>query len=160
MSDERLGDVRPATPGELAALEEDIDAWLAEQQATNPVIAAVERGERDERRWYVRMQGEERDVFTIWLTLRQRSLHHETYFMPAPRENHAELFEVLLRRNAELRGVCFAVGAEDAVYLVGQIPIEQVQQCTVDVVLGTHYEAVERFFPLAMRIGYASVFQR
>ena len=58
----------------LAELEALIDAWLAEQLDENPVVAAVERGEPSERRWYVRVHGESKDVFTIWFTLRQRSL--------------------------------------------------------------------------------------
>ena len=44
----------------LAELEAVIDAWLAEQLAENPVVAAVERGEPSERRWYVRVHGERR----------------------------------------------------------------------------------------------------
>ena len=56
-------------PDELDALEARIDAWLAEQLADNPVVAAVDRDrEPGERRWFVRVTGEEKDVFTIWFT--------------------------------------------------------------------------------------------
>ena len=62
-------------PPELDELEGRIDGWLAEQLADNPVVAAVDRDEADERRWFVRLRGEEKDTFTVWFTLRQRTLH-------------------------------------------------------------------------------------
>ena len=77
----------PSSADELDDLEAQIDAWLAVQLEENPVVAAVERDrESGERRWFVRVTGEEKDVFTIWFTLRQRTLHYETYVMPAPEE--------------------------------------------------------------------------
>ena len=92
----------PPTPAhELAALEAMVDEYLAEQLAENPVVAAVDRGEPGQRRWYVRMSGEEKSTFTIWLTLGQRTLHHETYVMPAPEENHAAVYEQLLTHDAQ-----------------------------------------------------------
>jgi hypothetical protein len=95
-------------------------------------------------------------VFTVWFHLRQRTLHYETYVMPAPEEQHAALYEQLLRRNRKLYGAAFAIGEEDAVFLVGQLANEHVDEDELDRVLGSLYEWVERFFRPAMRLGYAS----
>jgi hypothetical protein len=150
----------PSTSEELAALEARIDAWLARQLDENPVVAAVERDtESGERRWFVRVHGEEKDVFTIWFHLRQRTLHYETYVMPAPEENHAALYEQLLRRNLKLYGAAFAIGEEDAVFLVGQLANEAVTDDELDRVLGSLYAWVEQYFRPAMRLGYASRFK-
>lgn len=150
----------PSTPEELRALEACIDAWLAEQLEENPVVAAVERDtESGERRWFVRVHGEQKDVFTIWFHLRQRTLHYETYVMPAPEENHAAFYEHLLRRNLKLYGAAFAIGDEDAVFLVGQLANEAVTDDELDRLLGSLYAWVEQFFRPAMRIGYASRFK-
>ena len=111
----------PSTPEELDRARGRIDGWLAAQLEDNPVVAAVDRDGVGERRWFVRLHGEEKDVFTIWFHLRQRTLHYETYVMPAPEENHAEFYEHLLRRNLKLYGAAFAIGDEDAVFLVGQL---------------------------------------
>lgn len=143
----------------LARLEGDIDAWLADQLAENPAVDAVERGEPGARRWYVRLHGEQKDVFTIWLTLRQRRLHFETYLLPAPAENEATLYEHLLRRNHRLEGVRMAIGDEDAVYLMGEMPAAHVDQSAIDTILGLLYEATERCFRPAMRIAFASRFR-
>ena len=144
---------------ELDALAVRIQAWLATQLAENPIVAAVERDvESGERRWFVRVQGEEKDVFTIWFHLRQRTLHYETYVMPAPEENHAAFFEHLLRRNLKLYGAAFAIGDEDAVFLLGQLDNAAVDDDALDRVLGSLYAWVEQFFRPALRIGFASRF--
>jgi putative sensory transduction regulator len=142
-------------PARLDAL---ISAWLASQLEENPMLLAVER-DPELRRWYVRMRGEEREVITIWLTLGQRTLHYETYFMPAPEERHTELYEYLLRRNHRLFALRFSIGAEDAVYLVGQLPVTSIDEAELDRIVGTTYATVEQYFRPAMRIGYASKFR-
>ena len=147
------------TDAQLDELEGRIDAWAQRQLLENPTIAAVDRGEAGERRWYVRMKGEQKDTFTIWFTLRQRTLHYETYVMPAPEENHQEFYEHLLRRNLKLYGAAFAIGEEDAVFLVGQLANEVVDDDELDRVLGSLYAWVEQFFRPALRIGFASHFQ-
>jgi hypothetical protein len=142
----------------LDALEARIDAWLAEQLAENPVVAAVERGEPSERRWYVRVHGESKDVFTIWFTLQQRSLHYETYVMPAPEENQGAFYEHLLRRNRKLHGAAFCIGEEEAVFLAGSLPFHAVDDGELDRILGSLYAYVEQCFLPALRIGFASRF--
>jgi hypothetical protein len=95
--------VDASSPQELDALEARIDGWLARQLETNPVVVAVDRDtETGERRWFVCVTGEEKDVFTVWFHLRQRTLHYETYVMPAPEENQADFYQHLLRRNLKL----------------------------------------------------------
>jgi hypothetical protein len=134
-----------------------VDDWLARLPAENPAVLAVEA---EGNRRFVRIQGEEKGVFTVWLLIGQRTLHHETCMMPAPIERHDELSTHLLRRNHGLRGVAFTIGAEDAIYLEGRIPLTELDDDRLDEVIGMHYEAVERCFRPAMRIGYGSLFRR
>ena len=154
-----LDDLPPATEPELDTLEARLDAWLDDLQEGSPVIVAVERGEPGERRWYVRLAGEEKDFTTVWLTLRQRALHIEVYVMPAPEENEARFYEHLLRRNRQTRMLWFAIGDEDAVYLVAQVPHALLDQTALDRVIGSVYLYVEQFFRPALRIGFASRFR-
>lgn len=144
---------------ELDALGARIERWLQQQLAENPVVAAVERDdESGERRWFVRVRGEQKDVFSIWFHLDQRTLHYETYVMPAPEENHAAFFEHLLRRNLKLYGAAFAIGDEDAVFLVGRLSNECIDEDELDRILGSLYTWVEQYFRPALRIGFASRF--
>lgn len=147
----------PATRDELDALAAQISTWLEELQAENPLIEAVDHDDTGERRWFVRMAGEERDHTTVWLHLRQRMLHHESYVLPAPVDDPAAFYEHLLRRNIRLRGVAFAVGEEDAAYLVGEVPHAGLDRDGIDRLLALHHEAVERCFRPALGIGFASM---
>jgi len=149
----------PASGVELDEIEARIDAWAARELVDNPVVATVERAPRAEgRRWYIRVLGEEKDVFTVWLTLRERTLHYETYVMPAPEEQEGRLYEHLLRRNQKLNGMAFVIGIEDAVFLQGQLPVDAVTDDELDRILGSFYAYVEQCFRPAMRIGFASRF--
>lgn len=150
----------PATPEELARHAQVIEEWLAQQLAENPAVAAVERdSDGGERRWVVRVSGEEKATFSVWFHLRQRTLHVETYVMPAPEEQHALFYEHLLRRNLKFHGFAFAIGAEDGVFLIGEVPVERIDHDELDRLLGSTYQYVEQCFRPAMRIGYASRFK-
>lgn len=142
----------------LARLERNIDEWLATMRGTNTAIVAVDRAEGDEIRWYVRMRGEEKEFTTIWITLGQRTLRYETYVMPAPEENAAVLYESVLRRNERLVGAHFSIGAEDAIFLRGELPLALVCEPELDRIVGTLYEIVEKSFSSLIRIGFASRF--
>jgi hypothetical protein len=150
--------IAPAGSDELARLEAVIERWLAAQLETNPVVVAVDR-DRDLRRWYLRMRGEERDYIAIWLTLGEYTLFHETYFMPAPEERVAEVYELLLRKSHDMYGTGFAIGPEDALYLVGHVPHTALDDDELDRVVGSAYAYVEQWFRPAMRLGFGSRFR-
>ena len=142
----------------LTRIEAQIDSWLAEQRRNDSAIVAIDRGEDDETRWYVRMRGEEKEFTTIWLTMGQRTLKYETYVMPAPEENAELLYETVLRRNDALVGVHFSIGAEDAIFLRGELPLHALTESELDRIIGTVYATVERAFSSLIRIGFASRF--
>lgn len=151
-----------ATPDELAEVEALIDRWLADQLESNPVVVGIDKQVPSAevlRRWIVRVTGDEKDFFAVWFTLHQRTLHYETYVMPAPEENHAAFYEHLLRRNLRFNGASFAIGEEDAVYLVGQLPVHAVDEGELDRILGSVYIYVETCFRPALRIGFATRFK-
>ena len=146
---------------EVADLVAVIDAALERFREEHEIVLAIDRGTTDgtrfgEPRWYVRMAGEEKDVITVWLTLGQRTLRYETYVLPAPEENVSEFNEQLLRRNDALVGAHFSIGAEDAVYLRGELVDSAVDSAEVDRILGTLYATVEQVFRPLLRIGFAS----
>jgi hypothetical protein len=148
----------PSTPAELDAIGELIDRWLDRELAENPTVAAVDR-DPSIRRWYVRLAGEQKATFTIWFTLRERTLHYETYLMPAPEENLAATYEHLLRRNQKTYGAALAIGEEDGIFLVGQLDVRWVDEDELDRILGSLYAYTEQFFRPAMRLGFESRFQ-
>ncbi len=149
----------PRTVDELDAIEAFIDQWFAEQLEENPIVDAVDRLPEERRRWFVRLLGEEKDVFTIRFDLQQRTLSYETYLMPAPIENEAEFYAHLLKRNLGLYGASLAIGEEGAIFLQGRIDDRHAADANeLDRILGSMYVWVEQFFRPALRIGFASRF--
>ncbi|MEC9225315.1 MAG: YbjN domain-containing protein [Actinomycetota bacterium] len=151
------------SPSDVADLVTLIDNWLNEFAGAGEHVLAIDRGTSDETsfgepRWYVRLAGESKEIVTIWLTLGQRTLRYETYVMPAPEDNAAELADQLLRRNDRLVGAHFSVGHEDAIYLRGAIPDSAVTTDELDRVVGTLYQTVEHAFPALIRLGFARRF--
>ncbi len=149
----------------LAVLARQLDEWLNRFRDEHPEVAAIDRARPDdvapgEERWYVRMQGEEKDFTTVWLTLGQRTLRYETYVMPAPEENVVQLYELLLRRNDRLVGAHFSVGGEDAVFLRGELPLVALDEAELDRILGSLYAYVERWFRGFLQVGFASRFRQ
>ena len=145
-----------ATPDELASHEAAITAWLERQLAENPILVAVDRGEPGTRRWYVRLAGEQKDYITIWFTLGQRSLRFEAYVLPAPEENAGAVYEQLLRRNRQMRGMAFAIGDEDGLFVQGELPLPALNDAQLDRVVGSVFSYVEQYFRPALRLAFAS----
>lgn len=154
-----LSPAGPPSVLDRAKVAQLIDDWSTRQVDHNPVVAAVDH-DPDQLRWYVRLLGEEKSVITVWMTLGQRNLRTETYMMPAPETNVGATYEYLLRRNATLSGMHFALGPEDAVYLVGRYPLESVDGPELDRILGAAYSWCDDSFPIAMAIGYAGKYHR
>lgn len=155
------GDVgEPADKATLDRIAALVDEWALEEHRDNEAVLGIETEVDDGvRRWLLRLAGEEKQFIAVWFSLRQRSLSVETYFMPAPEENVEDCFTYLLRLNARLGNMRFAVGQEDAVYLMAAIPVRHVTVGELDRLLGSAYAYTEAYFRPAMRIGYASRFQ-
>lgn len=146
----------------LAVLERRIDEWLASLRSSNSAIVAIDRAEPEpsfRARWYVRMRGEAKEFTTVWITLGQRTLRYETYVMPAPEENLPDFFDNLLRRNERLVGAHFSIGAEDAVFLRGDLPLAALSESELDRIVGSLYAYVEQCFRPLLAIGFASRFR-
>jgi hypothetical protein len=149
---------------EMAAAVACIDGWIQRELAAEGLLVAAERQDVTDRtasyRWYLRFKGEEKDFITVWFTLKQRTLHHEAQFMPAPEEHAAEVFAYLLRRNASLFGMWFALGPEDAVYLVGRVPARLIDDDELDRIAGSSVLYTDDHFPSAMTLAHPSVYRR
>ena len=150
--------VTPASKEQLDELGTLIRSWAESSKELNDQVLAVDQLPMD-RRWFIRLAGEEKQVTTIWFHLRERTLHFETQFMPSPEENREQLFEYLLRLNNKLFGVRFSIGDEEAVYLTGQLPWSAVDEDELDRIVGSAYAYTEQYFRPAMRLGYQSKFK-
>ena len=110
--------------------------------------------------WLVRLRGDERPIITLWLSLRQRTVHAETELMPAPETRREELYHFVLVKNHELRELHLAIGPEEGLYLVTQIPIHEVTLERLDELVGATVHYVDELYPTVMAIGLPSLYRR
>jgi len=111
-------------------------------------------------RWLLRFEGVDRDFITIWLTLDQRTLQFETQFMPCLEGHEAEVLAYLMKRNAHLLNMAFAIGPEEAIYLMGKIAAAQVTSDALDTVAGCTVAYVEDHFATAMSLAFPGRYHR
>ena len=162
MTDEWAGILEPAERDAVCAR---IDDWAARQLAEGGLLVAVDRQAGGDPitgapRWYLRLRGEEKEFVTVWLTLRQRTLRHEAQFMPAPETNIEATWQYLLKRNADLIGLSFALGAEEAIYLVGRVPVSRVDDDELDRIVGSSLAYTDECFPTAMNMAFEGRYRR
>jgi hypothetical protein len=153
-----LGDADAAT-----TLHETLLRWAALWHESSFVGAIEHQDLPDDKghyHWLIRLKGEEKDVITLWLSLRQRTVHVETELMPAPEEHREELYRYLLVKNHELRELHLAIGPEEGIYLVAQVPIQELTVERLDELVGATVTYVDEIFPTAMSMGYSSVYRR
>jgi hypothetical protein len=110
--------------------------------------------------WLIRLRGEERDVITLWLSLRQRTVFVETELMPAPEENIEALYRYLLVKNHELRELHLAIGPEAGIFLVAQVPVAELTTERMDELVGATVTYVDDMFPTVMSMGLPSIYRR
>ncbi|MHB2027834.1 MAG: YbjN domain-containing protein [Acidimicrobiales bacterium] len=131
---------------------------------TSGVIRAIEHqaspDDKGHYHWLVRLKGEEKDVMTLWFSLRQRTLHVECEVTPAPEEQREALFRYLLVRNYELRELHLAIGPEEGVYLVTQLPVSELTIERLDELVGATLVYVDEIFPTAMAMGLGPLYRR
>jgi len=144
-------------------LDETLKKWSELWHASSFVGEIEHQPLPDDRghfHWLIRLRGEEKDVITLWLSLRQRTVYAETEVMPAPEENREELYRYLMVKNHELRELHLAIGPEAGIYLVSQIPIHELTVERLDELVGATVTYVDEIFPTAMTMGLGSVYRR
>jgi putative sensory transduction regulator len=133
------------------------------------VAAIIERslsteGIRSERvtstDWAVQLKGEKKLSITVLIALRERTVAVESFFIRRPAENHADVYRMLLRCNATLYGVRFALDDLGDVYLVGRFSIDAVTEDELDRVLGVILTTSDAMFMPAIEVGFASYLAR
>ena len=149
-----------SSSAELDVLEALIGEVLDAQVEDNPAVEAVEKIATQPPSWYLRLSGEVKHNFSAELTLGQRSLHFETYFIPAPEENLEQFWRHLLVRNTKMYGMGFTVHDDGGVYIEGRLPNRLLTEPgEIDRILGSMYAYTEEMFTTAARIGFASRFE-
>ncbi|MFI5035029.1 MAG: YbjN domain-containing protein [Acidimicrobiales bacterium] len=147
----------------VGRLDTVVREWVEQWRAGGQVGEVEHRPEPDDKghfHWLVRVRAEEKAYVTIWLALRQRTVHVETEVTPAPEENREELYRFLLTRNADLREVHLAIGPEAGIYLVAAVPVGELGVDRLDELVGATLTYVDEIYPTAMTLGLPALYRR
>lgn len=133
-----------------------VGAWIESEVAAHPLLRNIEQISA-ERRWIVRLEGDEKDVVAVWFTVDQRTVHVESQVIPEPEEGHAQVYEYALRRNRHGVGWCWMIGPVDSgLYVSARLPLAGLDHDQLDRILGSIYAEVEQGFRAVLRLGFAS----
>lgn len=94
------------------------------------------------------------------LVVGEHALRIEAFVMRAPDERHEELWAWLLRRNARMYGVAFAIDAVGDVYLTGRVGLDGVTEAELDRLLGSVLSYADESFDTMLEIGFSSAIRR
>ena len=148
----------PITDADAATrLDERLRAWARTFTEEGHVVTIDHHPAADPTghyHWLVRLRGEEKDVITVWVSLRQRSVHLETEVVPAPEMGEEALYRYALVRNADLRSVHLAIGPESALYLVTALPLGELTHERLDEVMAAVVIYVDELYPTMMTLGF------
>lgn len=146
----------PFSDSELAAVAALIDAWAAGLAVDVDEVDAVERLDGATQRWFVRMIGETRGPFTVWIELRQRRVHFETYVAPYPQSQAQRFFEFFLRKNARSAPIRYGIGVEDGIVAFAELESDLVTALRLEELLGASYLAAESAAGFVLNGGFMS----
>lgn len=106
------------------------------------------------------LPGEHKLSTTVSLLVGQHSLSASAFVVRHADENHDEVHRWLLRRNARLPGIAFAIDADGDVYLVGRLPLEAVTPQSLDALLGALLETSDSSFDTLLTMGFLTSMKR
>jgi len=130
------------------------------------VIAGVldEAGLRYEHRepgsFLITLPGTKKLQTTCWVLVGRHGVLVEAFVCRHPDEALEEVYRWLLRRNARLYGVHYALDKVGDIYLVGRLAHHAVTADELDRVLGQVVEAADGDFNTLLEIGFASSIRR
>jgi hypothetical protein len=157
-------DVDVASEDEIARAVGEIDTWIASWLHDGSFLVAADKQIVSDgtatHRWYLRFAGEEKDAITVWATLSQRTLQTEVQLMPEPDEQVETVLRYLLHQNADLYGMAYSFGPENAIYLMGRISASSVNEEVLDRIFGSSVHYVDQHFPQAMSLGFPGRYKR
>jgi hypothetical protein len=137
------------TPAEVGSL---IERVCAERELTCEPTG--------DRSYAVTLPGTHRLTTVCNLVVGEHALRIEAFVMRRPDERREQLWAWLLRRNARMYAVAFAIDAAGDVYLTGRVGLAGVTADELDRILGAVLTYADESFDAMLEIGFASAIRR
>ncbi|MDX6217391.1 MAG: hypothetical protein QOG99_2975, partial [Frankiales bacterium] len=122
--------------------------------------AELDYAEPQPGQFFVKLPGTHKLFTNAWLVVGQHGLLVEAFVCRKPDENHEDFYAFLLRRNAKMFAVSFALDKAGDVYLIGRLPLVGITAEEVDRILGSVLQYADESFDLLLEIGFVSSIRR
>ncbi|MGH3883171.1 MAG: YbjN domain-containing protein [Pseudonocardiaceae bacterium] len=122
--------------------------------------AGLGHDHREPGSFLITLPGTKKLQTTCWVLVGQHGVLVEAFVCRHPDEAHEDVYRWLLRRNARLYGVHYALDKAGDIYLVGRLAHHAVTAGELDRVLGQVVEAADGDFNTLLEIGFASSIRR
>lgn len=114
----------------------------------------------DERTFMVTLPGDSKLETHCALTIGDHSLGISAFVIRKPDENSTLVFEWMLKRNASMYAVAFALNELGDIYLVGRLAHAAVRDSELDKVIGSVLQYADSAFNPLLELGFSSAIRR
>jgi hypothetical protein len=126
---------------------------VTERWRDDPDSSVVWTGHHEGRRG-IRMRQTVRDMTTVWFEVGDRTLTVEAFVLPTPPGDAAEVFRQALKRTHRTRRMAFALDRLDDLVIIGRVPLAEVDEAELELVVGEVYDLIEVSFRGLLAAGF------
>lgn len=94
------------------------------------------------------------------LVIGDHTLSINAFVIRRPDENADQVHSWCLTKNASMYGIAFAINELGDIYLVGRLPLDAVNDCELDRLMGSVLQYSDNAFNPLLEIGFASAIRR
>ena len=116
--------------------------------------------QKDEATYLITLPGQTKQQTHCALLIGDHSLSINAFVIRKPDEDKVGVYEYLLKKNAAMYSVAFAVNELGDIYLVGRLPLEAVTEREVDRILGEVLQYADSSFNPLLELGFSSAIRR
>lgn len=116
--------------------------------------------DRNENSFFLTLPGERKLQTHCAIVVGDHSVSINAFVIRKPDENVAEVHEWLLKKNASMYCVAFAINEMGDIYLVGRLPFHSISEQELDRVIGAVLQYSDSSFNPLLEIGFSSAIRR
>ena len=120
----------------------------------------LEYEQKDSSTFLISLPGEKKLQTHCALIVGDHSLSINAFVIRKPDENKEAVFEYLLKKNASMYSIAFAVNELGDIYLVGRLPLDAVNEREIDRILGAVLQYADSSFNPLLELGFSSAIRR
>jgi hypothetical protein len=108
--------------------------------------------------WLLTMAGTVRQKINIAVVLRPDRISFYFFMVRGPKQNHEQLYALLLRKNLRTFAMKYCLDSDGDVWLIAELPRRGFDAEELDRILGVFHQESEGAFEALVHLGYPGVF--